>query len=109
MKIAFVIDSWNGGNGAVVATKRVVKELVARGHEITLVSTGQHEGDFTFYEVPGFYLPGVRESLEKMEFLFGKGKGALLTPCRFHVQLLRRTYRPGNMLHVVGYFLFLYT
>ena len=27
-----------------------------------------------FYEVPGFYLPGVRESMENMGFLFGKGK-----------------------------------
>lgn len=77
MKIVFVIDSWNDGNGGVVATKRVAEELIKRGHEIRVVSTGQHEGNYEFFEVPGFYPPGVRESLEKMNFLFGKGKKAV--------------------------------
>lgn len=78
MKIVFVIDSWNGGNGSVVATKRIVQELIDRGHEIRVVSTGQHKGDYEFYEVPGFYLPFIRESLEKMNFLFAKGKKTVL-------------------------------
>lgn len=78
MKIVLVIDSWVGGNGAIVATKRMVEELTARGHEISIVSTGNHEGDYDFYEVPGFYLPFVRESMENMGFLFGKGKKAIL-------------------------------
>jgi len=78
MKIVFVIDSWNGGNGGVVATKRIVDELIARGHQIRVVSTGQHEGPYEFFEVPGYYLPFVRESLEKMNFLFARGKTSVL-------------------------------
>ncbi|MDX2510291.1 MAG: glycosyltransferase [Desulfobacterales bacterium] len=78
MKVVFVIDSWNGGNGSVVATKRIVEELMNRGHKITVVSTGQHKGDYEFYEVPGFFLPGVRQSLEKMDFLFARGKKSVL-------------------------------
>ncbi|TFH40446.1 MAG: hypothetical protein E4G96_07505, partial [Chrysiogenales bacterium] len=78
MKIVFVIDSWNGGNGSVVATKRIVQELIDRGHQVRVVSTGSHEGDYEFYEVPGFYLPFVRESLEKMNFLFAKGTTSVL-------------------------------
>ncbi len=71
MKIVIVIDSWAEGNGAIVATKRMVEELESRGHKITIVTTGEHEGDF--YTVKGFYLPTVRESMENMGFLFGKG------------------------------------
>jgi 1,2-diacylglycerol 3-alpha-glucosyltransferase len=90
MKIVIVIDSYNGGNGGVVATKRLVDELVARGHKITIVSTGKHEGNFEFYEVPGFYLPGVRESLEKMDFLFAKGVK----------KILRKAYEGADLVHV---------
>ena len=71
MKIVIVIDSWNEGNGAIVATKRMVQELERRGHSISIVTTGAYEGDF--YEVGGFYLPGVKESMQNMGFLFGKG------------------------------------
>jgi len=74
MKIVFVIDGWNGGNGAIVATKRVVNEMLERGHEISIVSTGKHDVDYGFHEVPGFYLPGVKESLQNMEMMFGRGK-----------------------------------
>jgi 1,2-diacylglycerol 3-alpha-glucosyltransferase len=76
MKLVIVIDSWSDGNGGVIATKRMVEELMIRGHDVRIVTTGSHEGDF--YEVPGFYLAPVRESLENMGFLFGKGKKAIL-------------------------------
>lgn len=79
MKIVFVIDSWNDGNGGVIAAKRLVKELVARGHTIRVVSTGNHKGEgYEFYQVPGFTLPLMKEGLEKMNFLFAKGKTAVL-------------------------------
>ncbi len=78
MKIVIVCDSWADGNGAIVATKRMMKELKARGHEFTIVTTNTagHEGDFR--EVPGFYLPFVKESMKKMDFQFGRGKTKLL-------------------------------
>ncbi len=81
MKIVIVIDSWNQGNGCIVATHRLVKELKNRGHEVSLVTTGgkeasQFEGEVT--EVPGFYLPGVKQAMINMDFLFGKGKKTLL-------------------------------
>lgn len=74
MKIVIVIDSWKEGNGNIVTTRRMVKEMERRGHQISIVTTGvtgsNYEGDF--YEVPGFYLPGVKESMENMGFLFAK-------------------------------------
>jgi 1,2-diacylglycerol 3-alpha-glucosyltransferase len=76
MKIVIVIDSWTEGHGAIVATKRMVEELTKRGHKITIVTTGEYEGDF--YSIPGFYLPFIRESLENMGFLFGIGKKNIL-------------------------------
>lgn len=109
MKIVFVIDSWNGGNGAVVATKRIVEELIARGHEIRVVSTGQHSGAYKFYEVPGYYLPFVRESLEKMDFLFARGKtgvfmrafeGADLVQVQFPFFAARRAVRVAKKMGI---------
>jgi 1,2-diacylglycerol 3-alpha-glucosyltransferase len=50
-----------------------VEELKARGHRISVVTTGEHEDD-GFHEVPGFIPLGVKESVENMEFLFGRGK-----------------------------------
>ncbi len=78
MKIVIVCDSWAEGNGAIVATKRMMREFEARGHEFTIVTTNiaGHEGDLR--EVPGFYLPGVKESMQNMGFLFGKGKKKVL-------------------------------
>ena len=78
MKIVIVCDSWADGNGAIVATKRMMKELEARGHKFTIVTTNiaGHQGDLR--EVPGFYLPGVKESMQKMDFQFGKGKTDIL-------------------------------
>jgi len=76
MKIVFVIDSWNPGNGCIVATHRLADELQQRGHEISLVCTAgksASEFDGDVFEVPGFYLPGVKESMINMDFQFGKG------------------------------------
>lgn len=79
MKIVFVIDSWGEGNGGNVAAKRIVKELVARGHTIRVVTTGSHkEEGVEFYQVPGFTLPFVREELEKMDFLLARGTTSIL-------------------------------
>lgn len=73
MKIAIVIDTYGEANGGTITTMRQVEELKARGHEIVIVSTG-HSGEDGFFEVPGFAPPGVKESVETMQFLFGRGK-----------------------------------
>ncbi len=73
MKIVIVIDTYGQANGGTITTVRLVEELKARGHQISIVTTGKHEED-GFYEVPGFAPPGVKESVENMEFLFGRGK-----------------------------------
>jgi len=80
MNIVVVIDGWNGINGGVVATKRMVNELIKRGHKLTVVSTGsdKDDGEYTFFEVPSFAPFFIKESLEQMEFLFGKGKKDIL-------------------------------
>jgi glycosyltransferase involved in cell wall biosynthesis len=88
MKLVIVIDSWAEGNGGVIATKRMVEELTSRGHEVRIVTTGKHEGDF--YEVPGFAPAPVKESLENMGFMFGKGKKAIL----------KEAYRGADLIQV---------
>ncbi len=109
MKIAIVIDGWHGGNGAIVATERMVDELTARGHKIVIVSTGKHEGNFEHFEVPGFYLPGVKESLENMEFKFGKGvksiyrkayKGVDIVQIQFPMFMARNAVNVANEMGI---------
>lgn len=73
MKIVIVIDTYGPANGGTIATVRLVEELKTRGHQVSVVTTGEHEED-GFYEVPGFTPPGVKESVKNMEFLFGRGK-----------------------------------
>ncbi|MDC7242294.1 MAG: glycosyltransferase [Spirochaetales bacterium] len=81
MRIVFVIDSWNPGNGCIVATHRLVEELQAKGHDIALVTTAgpaadEFKGDV--YTVPGFYMPGVKEAMMNMNFQFGRGIKSVL-------------------------------
>jgi len=68
MNIVLVIDTFDGGNGGCVATRRLADGLTGRGHRVSIVSTTPGKSAFT---VRGTTLPGIRESLEKMEFLFG--------------------------------------
>ena len=111
MKIVFVIDTWQEGNGCVVATKRLAAELEKRGHEYAVVTTGVekygYEGEF--YEVPGFYLPGVKESMVNMGFLFGRGlkktlreayKGADLVQIQFPFFMARNAVNVANEMGI---------
>jgi 1,2-diacylglycerol 3-alpha-glucosyltransferase len=71
MKIAIVVDTFNGANGGTVATMRLVEGLKKRGHEFTIVATKSAEEE-RFYRVKGkFFIPGTKESQTKMDFLFG--------------------------------------
>ena len=91
MKIAFVIDSWSDGNGGNVSAKRQVKALVARGHDLRIVCTGKHREDgCTFYEVPGFTLPFVREEMEKMDFQWAKAV----------IPTLREAFEGADIVHI---------
>ncbi len=96
MKIVIVIDAWNKGNGGVVVTHTLVKELQARGHEISLVTTaGEAASKFNgkVTEIKGMYLPGIRESLESMGFKFGVGMG--------QNRKYRKAYKGADLIHVV--------
>lgn len=96
MKIAIVIDSWNKGNGGVVVTHTLVKEMQARGHEISLVTTaGESASKFAGKVTPvgGMYLPGIRESLESMGFKFGVGMG--------QNRKYRKAFKGVDLVHVV--------
>lgn len=91
MKIVIVIDSWKDGNGCIITTKRMAREMVVRGHEVVVVTTGKHQDQgFTFHEIPGFYLPFVRKSMENMGFLFGKGKK----------KVLREAFRDADLIQI---------
>ncbi|MCX6993875.1 MAG: glycosyltransferase [Kiritimatiellaeota bacterium] len=69
MKIVLVTDSYNGENGGCVATRRLAEGLKKRGHKVSIVSTDANgEGD---YAVRGSCPSFMKESLEKMQFLFG--------------------------------------
>ena len=77
MKLVFVIDSWNKGNGCIVVTHTLAKELQDRGHEVSLVTTaGEEASNFngTVNTVPGFYMPGVKEAMKKYELSFWRGQ-----------------------------------
>ncbi|MBW2216032.1 MAG: glycosyltransferase, partial [Deltaproteobacteria bacterium] len=76
IKIVIVIDSWTEGQGAVISTKRIVRELTKRGHKITIVTTGEHEGDF--YSIPGFRPFFIRKALEYTDFQFAIGEKNIL-------------------------------
>jgi len=94
MRIVIVIDSWNKGNGGVVVTQTLVSELQKRGHEISLVTTsGEAASQFNgpLNVIPGFYLPGIKESLKSMGFKFGKGKK----------KKFRRAYKEADIVHVI--------
>jgi len=87
MKIAMVIDTYNEGNGGCLATKRLVQGLRGRGHEVVIVSTTPV--DDSSYVVKGHYLPGLREPLEKMQFLFGVPDKAVLRQAFADVDLVQ--------------------
>ncbi len=94
MKIVIVIDSWNKGNGGVVVTHTMVKELQSRGHEISLVTTSGEEASKyrgTVSEIAGFYLPGIKESLKSMGFRFGIGQK----------KVYRKAFKGADLVHVV--------
>jgi 1,2-diacylglycerol 3-alpha-glucosyltransferase len=70
MKIAIVVDTFNGANGGTIATMRLVEGLKRRGHKFTIVATKSLEEE-RFHKVKGFFLPGTKESQTKMDFMFG--------------------------------------
>ena len=91
MKIALVIDCWSDRSGGSVSAVRLVNELMSRGHEIRVVSTGDHYNEgFEFYEVPGFALPFLRAGMKKMNFQFAKGD----------VRVLRKAFDGVDVVHV---------
>ena len=79
MKIVIVIDAWNKGNGGVVVTHTLVKELQARGHEVSLVTTAgeaasKFKGKVT--EIKGMYRPALgnpwRAWVSSLELAWGR-------------------------------------
>ncbi|RLD33593.1 MAG: hypothetical protein DRI73_05225 [Bacteroidetes bacterium] len=73
MNIVLAIDSYNDANGGTISAKRFVKELRERGHKVKIVSAIHEDpSDPDFFKIRGFVLPGTEESLENMQFLFGR-------------------------------------
>jgi len=108
MKVVFVIESWAEGNGAVVATKRLSEELISRGHEVAVVTTGSYD-DENIHEVSGFYLPFVRQSLENMGMKFSMGekevlreafKGADIIQIQFPFFIARNTIKVAKEMGI---------
>jgi len=70
MKIAIVVDAFNGANGGTVTTMRLVEGLKKRGHRFNIVATESVEEE-GFYRVKGFMVPGGKESQASMGFMLG--------------------------------------
>ncbi len=108
MRIVFVVDTYGKANGGTITTMRLVEELKTRGHDIVVVTTGHHEED-GFYQVPGFAPPGVKESVENMQFLFGRGrkdvyreafKGADLVQIVFPFMMPRKAVKVASRMGI---------
>jgi len=108
MKIVVVIDTYGEANGGTITTMRLVEELKTRGHEVVVVTTGHHDED-GFYHVPGFAPPGVKESVEKMQFLFGRGRkdvyrkafeGADLVQIQFPFMMPRKAVKVASRMGI---------
>lgn len=81
---------WSDGNGGLLATKRLGEELVARGHQVSVVSALNPGPNYKWFQVPGFYLPFIRKAFMKMKFPFGKGKK----------RILREAYRDADVIQI---------
>ena len=93
MRIVFVIDSWNPGNGCIVTTHRLTKELMNKGHDVAIVCTeGSEASKFPgeVFIVPGFYLPGVKKAMQNMNIKFGLGV----------TRILKRAFRNADLVQV---------
>lgn len=102
-----VIDTYGEANGGTISTVRMVEELKARGHSIGIVTTGRHDGDF--YEVRGFAPPGIKDSMDKMEFLLGRGdkrlyreafRGADLVQVQFPFLMARKAVKVAKEMGI---------
>ena len=108
MNIVIVIDTYGPANGGTITTVRLVEELKARGHQVSIVTTGKHEEE-GFFEVRGFAPPGVKKSVENMEFLFGRGdrdvyrrafEGADLVQIQFPFVMARKAVKVAKKMGV---------
>ena len=88
MHIVIVIDSYNDGNGGVIATKRLVNALRERGHKVSIIAAAGEDPEM--HKVKGTYLPFVREALEQMGFLFG-------IPDK---ETLRKVYEDADLIQI---------
>jgi len=68
LKIAFIIDVYDGMyTGGILSAKRFV-ELLRKDHDVTVISSGeQNPGKVV---LPNFYIPFVRKIMEKSQFVF---------------------------------------
>jgi len=91
MKIVIVIDGFTGLNGGIVATKRLIDELIVRGHKVAIVSADKTKNEnYEHYLVEGFAPAPIKESLEDMGMLFGKGQK----------DILRKAYEGADLVQV---------
>lgn len=67
MRIAWIADTFDGLSGGVVSSRRFVSALRARGHEVTVVTTGEPGPGRV--SVRGFQVP--IEAMRRNEFSFG--------------------------------------
>lgn len=95
LKIAYVVDIFDdNGVGAVQSSRRFAEGLMAQGHELTIISTGEpREGKVC---IPAQKVPGLQWIVDKNGFAFG-------TPSR---DILRKAL-PGHDVVYIHYSLML--
>jgi glycosyltransferase involved in cell wall biosynthesis len=88
LKIAYVIDTYDGiKTGGVYSAHRFINGL-SKNHEITIVTTGQQKLGRVI--LPGFYPPFARSLMEKMGYKFAFPKKSIL----------REVFSQADLVHV---------
>ena len=69
LRVAMVLDAWDdAANGGVVSTRRFTALLRARGHTVTVITTGAAEPGKVV--LPSFFVPVAGNVMRKMRFPF---------------------------------------
>jgi 1,2-diacylglycerol 3-alpha-glucosyltransferase len=88
LKIAYVLDTYDGAkNGGVLSAQRFVEALRER-HQVTVVATGESGPDRV--SLPAFHVPFFKQVMQKMGFVFAAP--------RTHV--LKKIIAEADVVHV---------
>ena len=80
LKIGITIDVFDAINGGVISTKRIVKLLRERGHEVYIFSAGNEANDPFFIPMKAFYVPIAKGIMKKLKMPLARPIDKLMRP-----------------------------